>query len=496
MKDTFLVCLVCFLTLNLSAQTKADRFNNYEDMQGAEIKLYNASSMAEFQGFYAYTLKNEKPYLIKDEQVYETLEKNNLVVDDIVVLKKKRFLEVSTSGNTYYLILDAGFSYLDNIRSVDYWKQYQQKISNEYQYLRIESDLLHGKTAEVLPMAYHSKYLKVQWHPIVMPQKLKDEVVFVFNLAGLTSDIYSFTIEETKKYSGDFIDSKQFEQEKREREMKIKEEKRKQEQKDSILDNTIVVEARIKHTNSSESILAKYDIEYTIDKADLKLTVYGSRDSDTGYTSAKNQKVYKGFVLSKDVEIPETELEFINIEAKYFIDRRGLNGEQARKTIAESNDIANTQAYLDRLESEMHELEEKVNAIKNFCKKNKVFIFSEQYSFSRYKFGLEFKLYNCFDKEIKYVEMRIVAFNQVGDVQRDDIGNYAKDVRCIGPFESGELGVYNFDELFWDDNDIIKELRVVEIKITFSDNSVLSFSGKTKVDKLRLSNYDVSDINI
>ena len=144
----------------------------------------------------------------------------------------------------------------------------------------------------------------------------------------------------------------------------------------------------------------------------------------------------------------------------------------------------------------MHELEEKVNAIKNFCKKNKVFIFSEQYSFSRYKFGLEFKLYNCFDKEIKYVEMRIVAFNQVGDVQRDDIGNYAKDVRCIGPFESGELGVYNFDELFWDDNDIIKELRVVEIKITFSDNSVLSFSGKTKVDKLRLSNYDVSDINI
>ena len=234
MKDTFLVCLVCFLTLNLSAQTKADRFNNYEDMQGAEIKLYNASSMAEFQGFYAYTLKNEKPYLIKDEQVYETLEKNNLVVDDIVVLKKKRFLEVSTSGNTYYLILDAGFSYLDNIRSVDYWKQYQQKISNEYQYLRIESDLLHGKTAEVLPMAYHSKYLKVQWHPIVMPQKLKDEVVFVFNLAGLTSDIYSFTIDETKKYSGDFINSKQFEEEKREREMKIKEEKRKQEQKDSM----------------------------------------------------------------------------------------------------------------------------------------------------------------------------------------------------------------------------------------------------------------------
>ena len=55
MKDTFLVCLVCFLTLNLSAQTKADRFNNYEDMQGAEIKLYNASSMAEVQGFYACT---------------------------------------------------------------------------------------------------------------------------------------------------------------------------------------------------------------------------------------------------------------------------------------------------------------------------------------------------------------------------------------------------------------------------------------------------------
>ena len=98
------------------------------------------------------------------------------------------------------------------------------------------------------------------------------------------------------------------------------------------------------------------------------------------------------------------------------------------------------------------------------------------------------------NKDIKYINMRIVAFNKVGDIQKDDIGNFAKDVRCIGPFEKEEIGVYDFDDLFWDDENIINELRVVELKITFSDNSTIIFTGKDKVDKLRLSNYSEEDI--
>lgn len=491
----YLIILTCFIALNLSAQNKADRFNSYEEMRGQEIKFYNAVSMAEFQGYYAYNLVNDKPALIKDIESYKVLENNNLIVGDIVTVKKKRFLKVSTSKNAYYLILDKEYSYIENMRSVVYWKQHQIRLANEYQYLRLDSDLLYGKTAELQPNAALSKYLQVKWLPVEMPKRLNGEVNFVCTLVGKAAEVFTFSLEESVKLKDDFIGPEQFEKENAEHNRRLAEEKRKQEQRDSIIDNSKAFEARVKHTYAAENILEKYDINYDDDDADLKFSVYGTKETTSGYgRNATKKRLYKGFILTKDIEMPEEAIVFKNSGDKAYIDRRGAVGEYARKMLAKQNDMAYAQFYLDSLERVTLELAEKIQKTYNFYKKNKVFILGEQYSFSDYKFGLEFKFFNCYSKDIKYINMRIVAFNQVGDMQKDDIGNYAKDVRCIGPFEAGEVGVYDFDDLFWDDNNIIKELRVVELKITFIDNSVITFAGKAKVDKLRLSNYSDEEI--
>ena len=145
------ILLTCIISLNLSAQNKVDRFCDYTEMKGKEVKFYNAVSMAEFQGYYAYELVKEKPVLIKDGSAYKLLENNHLIVGDIEVYKKKRFLKVKATGKELYLILDKGFSYIDNIRSVVYWKERQVRLSNEYQYIKLDSDLLYGKYSDMQP---------------------------------------------------------------------------------------------------------------------------------------------------------------------------------------------------------------------------------------------------------------------------------------------------------------------------------------------------------
>lgn len=484
-KKIFFTLLISIVALNLCAQNRADRFKDYAEMKGKEVRFYNAISMSEFQGYYAYEIVKEKPTLLKDDYIYELLEGVDLIVGDIEVYKKNRFLEVWAANKKLYLILDKGFSYIDNMRSVVYWEEQWRILSKDCKYLKLNSKILDRYT-NIQHLAELSKYIPVKWKTVGMPKKINEEVKFECSLVGDVAVFLTFTIEEFDRYKDDFINQEEFVAEKVEQEKKLAEEQKKQEQRDSIIDSSSVFEAWIKHTYDAENILEKHDIDYKDREKKLKFSVYGSY--------AKSDRFYKGFTLGEEIELPENVLVFKNPSDKVYLNRRGSLGENIRMGVAKENDMAYARFYLDSLEKATLEVMEKIYKTYKFYKKNKVFILSENYSFSDYKFGLEFKFFNCYSKDIKYINLRIVAFNQVGDVQKDDFGNFAKDVRCIGPFESGEVGVYDFNELFWDDNDIIKELRVVELKITFMDNSVISFSGKAKVDKLRLSNYTEEEI--
>ena len=57
-------------------------------------------------------------------------------------------------------------------------------------------------------------------------------------------------------------------------------------------------------------------------------------------------------------------------------------------------------------------------------------------------------------------------------------------------FESYDsiVGTYDWDELFWDDNDIIERVVPTKITITFMDGTIRTFSGKSNIDKHRM--YD------
>lgn len=69
--------------------------------------------------------------------------------------------------------------------------------------------------------------------------------------------------------------------------------------------------------------------------------------------------------------------------------------------------------------------------------------------------GIEFTIFNPTKKKIKYVVASMVAINSVGDVM-----SYQRNCRGIGPVDSYDYGSWSFDEVFYDKNDVIDDLRV------------------------------------
>ena len=110
-------------------------------------------------------------------------------------------------------------------------------------------------------------------------------------------------------------------------------------------------------------------------------------------------------------------------------------------------------------------------------------LFRSGYNYDGDQFGMNYDIYNCFGKTIKYVEITLTCYNTVGDVQRDYFGNSTKKVRGIGPIEPDDGGSYSWEKIFWDEYDVIKNCRITAIKFIFKDGTVKSFSGYANIRK-------------
>lgn len=209
----------------------------------------------------------------------------------------------------------------------------------------------------------------------------------------------------------------------------------------------------------------------------------------TGYS-----RKYRGYCNGKDGSYDHYSLKFRNNDDDLFLQRRGSQGLEIRKYYAWKYDstavVMREQERLRkeeeaRLEEERKQLE--IDSIIHMCKRKQIFIISQEYAYGDYgQFGLEWSFFNCFNKAIKYIEITVKPYNQVDDIQRDDVGRKESKAKCIGPIEVGMPATFTFDELFWDDRDLIKVLKVSYIKITFMDNSTKVFSGVENIKKRML----------
>ena len=182
-------------------------------------------------------------------------------------------------------------------------------------------------------------------------------------------------------------------------------------------------------------------------------------------------------------------------EGRYqFLLRRGNKGLDIRKQIAFQQDSIMQLRVAHCLDSLRNLSQIAENKFYNELNRRQIFILKELYSYSDYKFGKKFTFYNCFNKRIKYINITLTAYNGVGDIQRDDIGRSSAKLRGIGPIEKGDIASYDWDELFWDDNNIINKVLITNITFTFFDGTTKSYSGKANIDKHRAANcYEDGD---
>ena len=492
MKRVLVLLISAFISLVSYAQITNDRFNSYDSMVGERIIIFDAYSTFLSHGPYAYENKEGKFKVMKDNAIYQSIDSVPVSVLGLVPDKRKHYLSIRAEGATLFLLIDKKHDYLKNTRSISYWEDEFEKFTEKYSHILYQSPLIsfNGEKNDLIL----GKYLPISWFSIQCPKQIQD----AFKIENKIQDkTHYWTLEDITQNISSFLSQEEFEKEWAIEQARLLAEKKERERLDSIADVNTICEAKILHTAEAKTILKGGNIDRYDDDETMYLSIFGYEEEVINpYFKDRRRQLYKGYALGKELCFPASALSFTDDSAKAFIEARGMAGVDRRKEVAQVNDEKRREEYIQDIIDQTDWLLGRLDALEKFRKQKKILIIGQDYSYSHYQFGLKFKFYNCYQKEIKYINLTICAYNRVGDLQRDDIGQSKKEVRCIGPLEKGEVGTYDFDELFWDENDIIHRLVVTNVKLTFMDNSVVSYSGQKSVELHMSDHYAEEEMRI
>lgn len=462
MKRIILIILVSLSSLYIYGQN--DKFSTYAEMVGKEVTFYDAAQQIKALGKFLF-VKNEKGKLVavKDVTPFQSIQNGECFhVNQIVTIKNKQYLECSSANETIYFLVSEKYPILPNFRSATVWEEVLHSLREECPYLKLQDKQKYAQNDIVL-----GKFVKVVWNKFEFPKTMGSDVFFSYNHGRYTSRIPYASIRRS-----DFASERDIQEEK---ERQDEEERRRveQEKKDSI-DDYIPIIARSKYHNSNWN------------------EMIDSLGMDNHYVYAIiNNKAYAYNWEEKTVSLDSL---VFDDEGRYqFLLRRGNKGLAIRKKIAFQQDSIMQLGVAHCIDSLRNLSRIAENNFYNELNRRQIFILKDLYSYSEYRFGKKFKFYNCFNKRIKYINITLTAYNSVGDIQHDDIGRSSAKLRGIGPIEKGEIAFFDWDEIFWDDNDIIDEVVITKITFTFFDGTTKSYSGRANIDKHRAGNCHEDD---
>lgn len=463
MKRIILIILVSLSSLYIYGQN--DKFSTYAEMVGKDVTFYDAAQQIKALGKFLF-VKNEKGKLVavKDVTPFQSIQNGECFhVNQIVTIKNKQYLECSSANETIYFLVSEKYPILPNFRSATVWEEALHSLREECPYLKLQDKQKYAQNDIVL-----GKFVKVAWNKFEFPKTIGSDVFFSYNHGRYTSRIPYASIRRS-----DFASERDIQEEK---ERQDEEERRRveQEKKDST-DDYIPIIARSKYHDS--------DWNEMIDSLGM--------DNHHVYAIIDN-KAYAYHWIEKTVSLDSL---VFDDEGRYqFLLRRGNKGLAIRKKIAFQQDSIMQLGVAHCIDSLRNLSQRAENEFYNALNRRQIFILKDLYSYSEYRFGKKFRFYNCFNKRIKYINITLTAYNGVGDIQHDDIGRSSAKLRGIGPIEKGDIASYDWDDLFWDDNDIINKVLITNITFTFFDGTTKSYSGKANIDKHRAANcYEDDD---
>ena len=479
MKNLSVFILLFFCITSLYAQE--DRFSDVNQTKGKVIYVTDNSALN-----IAFTIIEGKVKPIKkDKNLSITMEgKEYSVEKDVYTFKKKNYIVLKGTNETILLKDEDAPLYLSSFVSKTYWQEKYDSYRNDYIYLDFKKyNQVHSTFSTVL----YDDLTRIEWRGFEVSEKGAS-----YNISECKGDTPLKEFQVTSKFFEEskdlyFIKKDNIQTYVDKYNTRLAKEKRNKEIADSIANNKIRLAIALDDANFLDD-----DRTIEVKKGDT-LAIFA-------YEAPKDKFVaryqYSNLLFEpKDIEFLDTKT--TTTEGRYSWEKKTVKtsadadylkkkGDEDRvqrfKAAAEYDDVQ-TKIYMNKLKSAL----DKYNKEIAYRKKNQIFITGIGYAYdsNEYssRFGMRFDVYNCFSKTIKYVEFTMTNYNAVGDVQRDDIGRSSRTVRGIGPIEPEDGGRYSWDDIFWDDRDVIDKTRLTNVKFIFTDGTTRVFSGYANIKK-------------
>lgn len=479
MKNLLAFLFLFGVTSLLCAQE--DRFTDISQTKGKEIYVIDNSALN-----VAYTIVEGKVKPItKIKNLSVSLAGKVFTVENTeYTYKKNNYIVLKGANETILLKEEDSPLYLSSFISKTYWQEKYDLYRNDYIYLNYSKcPHLHSAKATV----EYDDLTRIEWKRMELSDKgasfymCEFNGIYPLNNFKVTSQFF----EDSKDII--FIKKDDIQPYVEKTNIRFAKEKREKEIADSIFNCKLRLAIAL-----DEAKFVDEGRDINVYKGDT-LAVFSYKASDDKYVA----RFHYSNLLFKSDDIRFIDTQETTTKGKYswesktiktsadadYLKAKGDEGKEQRFIVAATYDDVQTEKWIERLKAAIEDYEKKVA----YRKKNQIFITGIGYDYDSneysHRFGMRFDIYNCFSKTIKYVEFTLTNYNAVGDVQRDDMGRASRTVKGIGPIEPEEGGRYSWDDIFWDDRDVISKTRLTNVKFTFKDGTTRVFSGYANINK-------------
>jgi hypothetical protein len=479
MKNLLVVFFLFFFTTSLCAQE--DVFSDISQTKGKEIYVKDNSALT-----VAYTIDDGKvkPITKIKNRSFSLAGKVFTVENDDYTYKKNTYVVLKGTNETILLKQEDSPLYLSSFISKTYWQEKYDLYRNDYTYLNFKKyPQVHSAKATI----EYDDLTRIEWRGLEITDKgalyLMCEYNGIYPLDNFK--VTSKFFEESKDIS--FIKKDDIQPYIEKYNARLAKEKRDKEIADSIANTKLRLAIALDEAKFNDE-----GRDINVYKGDT-LAIFSYKASEDKYVARFH---YSNLLFkSEDIEFLDTksttttgkyswETKTVKTSADAdFLKAKGEDGREQRFFVAAAFDDVQTEKWINKLKAAIDEYDKKVS----YRMKNQIFITGIGYDFDSneysHSYGMRFDIYNCFSKTIKYVEFTLTNYNAVGDVQRDDMGRASRTVKGIGPIEPEEGGRYSWDDIFWDERNVVSKTKLTNVKFTFKDGTTRVFSGSANINK-------------
>ena len=468
----FILTLIIGIMAMVSASAQNDSFSNVQEVLGKQVYVMPGNLTP-----CTYVLIDGKLKLVQKDKkhTYTITDRSYKVDSELYQFKKDRYLVLKGGQDIFFLKETDSPLYLSLLKNESVWIDYIRDLNSSYTFLDIEQGRKFHKTSAT---ECYDKLSRLHWVGFSFSENDVNLEVDEVTESGLSKS--NFVISNTQYKSLKdvaFIHKNNIQPYVTKYEERLAREKREKEIQDSIYNCKLRLA-----TARKDMTIGSDDNEIRVSEGDT-IAIFNYNDTIS---------MFIGRYHFNNLRLEENDIKFVDSQNfgttfnpkwtsvdKNFLMSKKSEGREDRFIIAYDYDTERTHRWLEDLRGKIQAYQDKVS----YMKKNQIFITKAGYNYDGDQFGMNYDIYNCFGKTIKYVDITLTCYNTVGDVQRDYFGISTKKVRGIGPIEPDDVGSYSWEKIFWDEYDVIKNCRITAIKFTFKDGTVKSFSGYANIRK-------------